>query len=196
MANSNNPQDTKKAATTAPKSAKEMNDFFASKQAEKIAKSQEKLSAFAATKQDRASRPWTPEQTKAFFDKKREESKNRTPEQIEAAKQGFFKRKAEQYNRVREANFEELKAQPAHKDSKDETLYRLAEMRIDMKRELRKDGIDGDKFDKAVEKFDKHFSKPENLEKVTAEARAQAEELLEAKKASAKTVDKSEGISH
>lgn len=200
MTTSNNPQSNKggneipKVEKTAPTSAKDLNSFFAARQAEKIAKGAENLQRMADTKQERASRPWTPQETKAFFDRKREESKNRTPEQIEAAKNGFFKRKAEQYNRTREENFGELKAQPAHKDSSAETLYRLAEMRIDMKRELRKDGIEGEKFDKAVAKFDEHFAKPKNLEKVTEEAKAQAAELLE-KKGSAKVADKSEGMS-
>jgi lipopolysaccharide export LptBFGC system permease protein LptF len=194
MATSNNPQSKNDGIPTVPKTAptnaKDFNSFFAEKAAEKMVKAAEKVENRAATFQDRASRPWTPEQTKEFFAKKKEEAANRTPEQLKASRDGFFARKAAQYNVQRENNFGELKAQPAHKSSTDETLYKLAEMRIDHQRELRKDGIQGAAFDKAVEKFDKHFSEPKNLQAVVETAKEKAAETL-AHKASDKTASKS-----
>lgn len=188
---SNNPQSGDgNNGKGAPTNSKEFNAHFAAKTAEKMAKNTETLQRREETKQERLSRPWTPSEIKAFFDRKKEEAANRSPEQLEAARNGFFKRKAEQYNRMREDNFNELKAQPGYKDRSDEAVYKLAEMRIDLKRDLRKDGVEGAAFDKAIEKFDKHYSNPKNLDAVIEAAKEKSAEIV-TQKAAEKSVPES-----
>jgi hypothetical protein len=211
MTTSNNPQKNadkaEKAVTSAP-GKKDFNAFFAGKTAEKIVKNQDTLEKRANAKEAWLNKPVSKEQAKAFFDKKKAEEANRTPEEKKAAERGFFARKAEQFNVQRESYFNTLKGQDRYAGVSDERLYKVAEMRVAQQRELSKDGIkpmmtadgkkpefgkavqmiDNPEFAKKMEVFDKHFADPKNLDKVLESAKAQAEQALETK-AAAKTAN-------
>lgn len=184
MTTSNNPQSKPKAAS--------ISDFqkrFADRTAEKMLRNEAKVERRAATFQERASRPLTPNEIKAFFDKKREQELNQTPEEKQKKVSAFFQRKADQKAREEKVHFDTLKAQPAYQDVSDERLFKLAEMRNNFEKENLKAKLPEAKIEKAMEAFDKSFANPKKLDAVMKAAAEKAAELKEERQAPAQQRD-------
>jgi len=162
---------------------------FAEKTAEKMIRNQEKVERRAATFQERAGRPLPPSEIKAFFDKKREQEANFTPEQKQEKVSAFFQRKADQKVRDEKGHFDTLKTNPAYQDVSDERLFKLAEMRNDFEKENLKAKLSEDKMGKALATFDKSFADPKKLDAVMKAAETKATELKETRSTPAKQQD-------
>lgn len=184
MTTSNNPQSKPKAA-----SVSDFKTRFAERTAEKILRNEEKVAKRAATFQERASRPLTPNEIKAFFDKKREQEANQTPEEKQKKVSAFFQRKADQKVREEKVHFDTLKEQPAYQGVSDERLFKLAEMRNNFEKENIKAKVPEAKIEKAMQTFDKSFADPKKLDAVMKAAAEKSAELKETRQGPTKNRD-------
>lgn len=197
---SNNPQ--KPEQQTAPQK-RDFNNFLAGKMAEKAARNDSTLEKRAAGREAWLKAPVTQAQAAAFFEKKKAEIEQRTPEQKKDAERAFFARKMDQNNRQREGYFNALKGQDRYAGVSDERLYKVAESRVNFARALNADGIkaqttvDGQKpqfgkpvvmvdnpeFGKRMEEFDKFYSNSKNVDTLLDKAASMIEQQREEKSA-------------
>lgn len=193
MTTSNNPQSPSEGKTK-PVSLADFRNKFEQRVAEKMVNNAEKVEQRAATKADRAARPLTPQEIKEFFDKKKEQEAKRTPEEKQKAVASFFQRKADQKTRDEKGHLDTLKAQPAHKDTPETKLIKLAEVRNAFEKENMKAKVSDKQLEKAMAGFDKAFSDPKKLDDLMEKAAQKAELIKESKAIVPK--EKDNGLSH
>jgi hypothetical protein len=123
-----------------------------------------------------AKQEWTETAIKEFCARKIRESAGRTPKQVEALREDYLQRRAEIAERVKQQNAAELKTQPGYRTMPDATLFRIAEMRVELKRELIQSEVKASKANAAIAKFDWVYSRPENLKTFEQEVKEQLSE--------------------